>query len=61
MWLFWQGEALHNRTGGEYDVVVWNARGKGAPSHSLTMYVVQYIAIAAQHTDNDPVYVVQAP
>ncbi|KAI1785053.1 hypothetical protein LXA43DRAFT_1100743 [Ganoderma leucocontextum] len=36
VWLLVWGSVLHNRTGGEYDVVVWNARGKGAPSHSLT-------------------------
>lgn len=33
-----RGDALHNRTHGEYDIVVWDARGKG--THNLTMYVV---------------------
>ncbi|PIL33656.1 hypothetical protein GSI_04279 [Ganoderma sinense ZZ0214-1] len=32
-----RGDALHNRTGGEYDIVVWVARGKGTPFQSLTI------------------------
>ena len=48
VWLLMKGEALHNRTSGEYDVVVWNARGKGNPAYSLTVYVVRYIALSAQ-------------
>ena len=41
-WLFdGKGQVLHDRTGGEYDIVVWHARGKGAPSSKtdLTMLV----------------------
>ena len=48
VWLLMKGEALHNRTSGEYDIVVWNARGKGNPAYSLTVYVVLYIALSAQ-------------
>lgn len=33
-----RGDALHDRTHGEYDIVVWDARGKGL--HNLTMCVV---------------------
>lgn len=36
-WLSMRGDALHNHTHGEYDIVVWDARGKG--THNLTMYV----------------------
>ena len=39
LWLWLRGEAMHNRLSGEYDVVVWDARGKGIPSANLTMFV----------------------
>ncbi|KAI0359517.1 hypothetical protein OH77DRAFT_1517930 [Trametes cingulata] len=34
-WLYNRGDALRNRTQGEYDIVVWDARGKGV--HNLTI------------------------
>ncbi|EIW54340.1 uncharacterized protein TRAVEDRAFT_66763 [Trametes versicolor FP-101664 SS1] len=34
-WLSMRGNALHNRTHGEYDIVAWDARGKG--THNLTI------------------------
>ncbi|PIL33664.1 hypothetical protein GSI_04287 [Ganoderma sinense ZZ0214-1] len=36
-WLFERGEVLHDSTGGEYDIVVWDARGKGTPLDTLTV------------------------
>ena len=38
-WLRERGDALHKQTAGEYDIVVWLARGKGNHEDNLTMCV----------------------
>lgn len=51
VWLISRGEVLHDRTGGEYDVVIWDARGQGASYNTPTMYVVYYLVVCHRCID----------